>query len=233
MARLPLRSTPPSQPSPYRYLGRGGAERPVKVQIIIALVAGLVLVAVPLYLWRRPQPETIPSADAATVGTLVLPPGAAGPPPGAAAPGAPFPGAPSPGGLAPAGPVAGVGSRIEVAPVKTLKCQDPGPGRTPPERCDSIRFFEESLTRAIRESQACAPSAKSSYVVSFVLEMHFAKKRANLFLGKSTTLAKSKRKELLRCVERAMPSPDWDRIPHQHAKYVINTVATFPPSEAF
>ena len=75
MARLPLRSTPPSQPSPYRYLGRGGAERPVKVQIIIALVAGLVLVAVPLYLWRRPQPETIPSADAATAAGPAAPPG--------------------------------------------------------------------------------------------------------------------------------------------------------------
>jgi hypothetical protein len=234
MARLPLRSTPPSQPSPYRYLGRGGSERPVRVQIIIALVAGLVLVAVPLYLWRRPQPETIPSADAATVGPQAMPPMPGGSAPfGLGQPGAAFPGAPLPGGLVPGGPDAGAGSRIEVAPVKTLKCQDPGPGRTPPERCDSIRFFEESLARAIRESHACAPSAKSSYVVSFVLEMHFTKKRTNLFMGKSTTLAKPKRKELLRCVERAMPTPDWDRIPHQHAKYVINTVATFPPSEAF
>lgn len=235
MARPPLRSTPPSQPSPYRYLGRGGAERPVKVQIIIALVAGLVLVAVPLYLWRRPQPETIPSADAATVGA-VLPPGSSALLAPGAAPGAPalgFPGAPLPGGGVVPGADAGTGSRIEVAPVKTLKCQDPGPGRTPPERCDSIRFFEESLLRAIRESQSCAPSAKSSYVVSFVLEMHFTKKRTNLYLGKSTTLSKSKRKELVRCVERAMTTPDWDRIPHQHAKYVINALATYPPSEAF
>jgi hypothetical protein len=238
MARPPLRSQPPSQPSPYRYLGRGGAERPVKVQIIIALVAGLVLVAVPLYLWRRPQPETIPSADAATAGPGLPPPGGSTlvpfgvAPPGAGLPGS-FPGAPLPGGGAVPGADAGTGSRIEVAPVKTLKCQDPGPGRTPPERCDSIRFFEESLLRAIRESQACAPSAKSSYVVSFVLEMSFTKKRTSLYMGKSTTLSKSKRKELVRCVERAMATPDWDRIPHQHAKYVINAVATYPPSEAF
>jgi hypothetical protein len=233
MARPPLRSTPPSQPSPYRYLGRGGAERPVKVQIIIALVAGLVLVAVPLYLWRRPQPETIPSADAATVGAIVPPGGSALLPAVPGGPGAAFPGAPLPGGAVAPAADAGTGSRIEVAPVKTLKCQDPGPGRTPPERCDSIRFFEESLLRAIRESQSCAPSAKSSYVVSFVLEMHFTKKRTNLYLGKSTTLPKSKRRELVRCVERAMTSPEWDRIPHQHAKYVINALATYPPSEAF
>src|SRR5271169_2985591 len=67
MNRPLLTSSPPSQPSPYRYLGRGGGERPVKLQLIIALVAGLILVAVPLYLWRRPRPESIPSADAAVV----------------------------------------------------------------------------------------------------------------------------------------------------------------------
>src|SRR6187455_60431 len=65
MNRSSFRSSPPSQPSPYRYLGRGGGERPVRLQIIIALVAGLILVAVPLYLWRRPHPESIPTADAA------------------------------------------------------------------------------------------------------------------------------------------------------------------------
>ncbi len=232
MARPPLRSNPPKAPSPYRYLGRGGSERPVKVQIIIALVAGLVLVAVPLYLWRRPQPETIPSADAATASPA--PPGSFGGPmpgPGSQLSPGSVPGAPLPGGGA--SPDAGTGSRIEIAPVKTLKCQDPGPGRTPPERCDSIRFFEESLTRAIRESQACAPSSKSSFVVSFVLETTFSKKRQSLFLGKSTTLSKAKRKDLLRCVERALSAPDWDRIPHQHAKYTIDAVATYPPSQVF
>src|SRR5688572_28817811 len=79
MNRLSRPSSPPSQHSPYRYLGRGGGERPVRLQIIIALVAGLILVAVPLYLWRRPRPESIPSADAATA-DAGLPPGDGGPP---------------------------------------------------------------------------------------------------------------------------------------------------------
>src|SRR5919199_1693956 len=69
MNRPPFPSSPPSQPSPYRYLGRGGGERPVRIQLIIALVAALILVAVPLYLWRRPRPESIPSADAAVATT--------------------------------------------------------------------------------------------------------------------------------------------------------------------
>lgn len=211
--RPPVRSVPPSSPSPYRYLGRGGGERPVRVQVILALVAALVLVAVPLYLWRRPQPANIPSADAATVAS-----GALLPPP------APSPGAPDPQQLVvpPSGP------QIQIAPIKTLRCQDPGPGRTPPERCDGIRFFEDSLTRAIRDSAACAPATKNGFVVSYVLDMHFGKKRTNLTLGRSTTLPKSRRRELLRCVEKAMQTPDWDRIPHQHLKYTINAIATYP-----
>ncbi len=203
----------------------------MRIQIIMALVATLVLVAVPLYLWRRPQPESIPSADAAVADAGVP-----------RLPTSPFPqpflldggvGPSGPESLVPPGtPVAGPGPRLEIAPIKTLKCQDPGAGRTPPERCDGLRAFEDALTRAIRDSQSCAPPTRSSFVMSYVLETNFAKKHQTLFLGKSTTLARTRRKDLLKCVERAMPAPDWDRIPHQHSKYTINAVVTYPPQEA-
>lgn len=216
--RPPLRSTPPTSPSPYRYLGRGGGERPVRVQVILALVAALVLVAVPLYLWRRPQPASLPSADAAPAGAspILPPPVMSGRDPAD----------PSPTQLVPSNS----SPKVEVAPIKTLKCQNPGSGKTPPERCDGVRFFEDSLARAIRDSASCAPSSKSGYVVSFVLEAHFGKKRTNLFFGKSTTLSKSRRRELLRCVEKALATPEWDRIPHQHQRYSLNAVATYPAS---
>jgi hypothetical protein len=231
MNRSPLRSTPPPTPSPYRYLGRGGGERPVRIQIIMALVATLVLVAVPLYLWRRPQPESIPSADAAVAdaGAPRLP---TAPMPFTADGGVTGQVAPD-GALVPPGtPLPQAAPKLEIAPIKTLKCQDPGPGRTPPERCDGIRAFEDALTRAIRDSQSCAPPSRSSFVMSYVLEMNFAKKHQTLFLGKSTTLSRSRRKDLLKCVERALPAPDWDRIPHQHMKYTLDAVVTYPPAAA-
>jgi hypothetical protein len=214
----PLPSNSGSKSSPYRYLGRGGGERPVRVQIIIALVAGLILVAVPLYLWRRPQPESIPSADAAVVdaGFVSLDAGLSE----ATTPGA------SPGGTA-------GDDGLKLAPFKTLRCQDPGPGKTPPERCDHLSFFEDGLSRAIRESRACAPSSDKSYSISYVMEYHFQKKQTKLYLGKSTTLRRSKAKEVLTCVQRALPEPEWDRIPHQHVKYVVNVVATYPPNGVF
>jgi len=209
MNRPPLSSSPPSSPSPYRYLGRGGGERPVRVQIIIALVAGMILVAVPLYLWRRPRPESIPSADAAALDAGTLDASAApvfvvdaGPPP------------------------------VTLSPFTTIRCENPGPGKTPPERCDHVTFFEDSLARAIRENTACAPTGKSSVTVSFVFEMDFRTKKTNLFTGKSSTIKREKTKELLRCVKRAMPTPDWPTIPHQYVRYKINVQATYPPVEA-
>jgi hypothetical protein len=211
MNRPPIQSSPPSQPSPYRYLGRGGADRPVRLQIVIALVAGLILVAVPLYLWRRPRPESIPSADAA-VASVSAPPVSST--------------------VAPVVPVTEAGPpAITLSPFQKLKCENPGPGKTPPERCDEVRFFEDALAKAIRENQACAPPSKTPYTVSFVLETNFRSKKANLFIGNSSSLKKDKRKELLRCVKRAMPTPDWSTISHQYARYKVSIVATYPPSE--
>ena len=214
MNRLSLPSSPPSQPSPYRYLGRGGGERPVRLQIIIALVAGLILVAVPLYLWRRPRPESIPSADAAVAD--------AGAPPGDAGRQKDF-------FVGVDGTKAG---GVTLSPFTTIKCQNPGPGKTPPERCDHVTFFEDGLARAIRENAACSPQAKVPVTVSFVLEMDFQKKRTNLFAGKSTSIRRERTKELLRCIKRAMPTPEWAQIPHQYAKYKINVLATYPPTES-
>jgi hypothetical protein len=210
MNRPPFPSSPPSQPSPYRYLGRGGGERPVQLQIIIALVAALILVAVPLYLWRRPKPEPIPSADAAMVDAGVLPIEAGAPimaidagPPGA-----------------------------KLSSFTTLRCEKPGPGKTPPERCDHVLFFEDGLARAIRENASCAPPSKTPYTVSFVMDTDFRKKKLNVYLGKSSSLKqKEKSKELVRCIRRAMPTPDWGSIPHAYVRYKVNVMATYPPTE--
>jgi hypothetical protein len=207
MTRSPFTSSPPSQPSPYRYLGRGGGERPVKLQLIFALVAALILVAVPLYLWRRPRPESIPSADAAVVDA-----------------GAP---APSPVVAFDAGPPGG----INLSPFTTIKCENPGPGKTPPDRCEHLVGFEDALNRSIREHADCAPSSKSQYTVSFVLETDFRRKRQTLFAGKSSTIKREKAKKLVRCVKDGMPTPDWGTIPHQYQRYRVNVVATYPPKD--
>jgi hypothetical protein len=210
MNRPPFTSSPPSQPSPYRYLGRGGGERPVKLQIIIALVAGLIIFAVPLYLWRRPKPDPIPTADAAVVD--------GGTPVGASTVVA-----------FDAGPAGNVG----ISPFTTIKCEKPGPGKVQPERCDHVTTFEDALARAIRERPDCAPASKTAYTVSYVIESDFRRKKLTLFTGKSTSIKPQKAKELLRCVKAAMPAPDWSSISHQYVRYKVNVVATYPPRDTF
>lgn len=209
MNRPPFTSSPPSQPSPYRYLGRGGSERPVKLQLIIALVAALILVAVPLYLWRRPRPESIPSADAAVVDA-----------------GAP---ATSPIVAFDAGPAGG----ITLSPFTTIKCDRRGIGKTAPERCDHVTTLEDSLARAIREQSACAAASKTPFTVSFVMQTDFDRKKLTLFAGKSSSVKHEKAKKLLRCVKDHMATPEWSAISHQYAHYKVNVVATYPASDAF
>jgi len=182
--------------------------------MIIALVAGLVLVAVPLHLWRRPTPET---DSAAPVGS-------------------------ADGGIAwidgavpyvPLVDASALTPTVKVSPFQTIRCQDPGPGKTPPERCDHITFFEDALARAIRENALCAPQTKKGGTVSFVMDISFRRKQLRIYRGKSSTLSKSATKELFRCIDRAMPTPEWGSIPHQHSRYVVNVKATYPPSELF
>jgi hypothetical protein len=182
--------------------------------MIIALVAGLVLVAVPLYLWRRPEP-----GDAVVVEPTVADAGAQ-PVDGAVA-------------YVPLVDASASAPAVKLSPFKTIRCQDPGPGKTPPERCDHITFFEDALRRAIRENVLCAPTSKKGADVSFVMEMDFRRKRLKVYHGRSSTVAKARTKELFRCVKRALPTPEWGSIPHQHSKYVVNVVATYPPSELF
>ncbi len=180
--------------------------------MIIALVAGLVLVAVPLYLWRRPDPNAAIDEAAAVDG-------------GAAIDGAvPY---------VPLIDAAAMTPKVKLSPFKTIRCLDPGPGKTPPERCDHITFFEEALARAIRENVLCAPSTKAGTKVSFVMEIDFRRKKRKVYYGKSSSVSRGRSKELFRCVIRALPTPEWGTLPHQHAKYVINVIATYPPSDLF
>ncbi len=179
--------------------------------MILGLVVGLVLVAVPLYLWRRPEQASDPDPAALQdAGTAVD-------------------------GAVPYVPLvdASVAPRVKLSPFTTIRCVDPGPGKTPPERCDHITFFEDALARAIRDNVVCAPETTTGATVSFVMDIDFRRKKLRLYRGKSSTLPESRTSELFACVNRAMPTPEWGSIPHQHARYVVNVTATYPPSETF
>ncbi len=176
---------------------------------MLGLVALLILIAVPLYLWRRPKPAAIASAAKPEIEAAVV--ADAGAPPVVA-------------------PVASSGSsspRLTLTSAKIVQCGMHG-GRRSKDRCDELVAVAEVLTRTIRENVACAPASSQPYSVSFVLSIDFDRHRSHLWAGRSGTLRRRASADLIQCVERAIVLPDWGTIPHQFAAYQINVMAAYP-----
>jgi hypothetical protein len=189
----------------------------MRVQLVVALVAGLVLVAVPLYLWRRPKAAKTEAADAGADSAVVD----AGPPPDA---GSSLVAAALDGGSVTA-------PGITLDKVRIVKCQRPGPSKTAPEQCDRQPFFEESLVKAILENVSCAPKAPKGGSISFALKVDHKKRSTRLWAGESGSIRHKRAASTIECVKRSLPAPSWDSIAHQHTSYVIAVQATYPPSE--
>jgi hypothetical protein len=201
----------PSEPN-LRRLGVGsgsGNGRPLRAQLVVALVALLVLVAIPLYLWRRPAAtDALPSASAGAQSASAHP---------------------SSQPLLTA-PDAGITEeRVRLGPPQRVRCgaSSRTKGREGPV-CDQLPYFEEALKRAIREAVDCAPRAKSEGSINFVLQVDFAAKRLHVFPGASGQWKGGQARRAAKCVSRGLGAPQWATIQHQDAFYQIAILATYP-----
>ncbi len=207
-----MSSIPPSDPAPFRHLGAGGPG-PVHNPMIYGLVALLVLVALPLYLLRKPKPAAPVEADAGARAEID-----AGMPEGAIA------AAPS------AAPDSSAPKKVVLGEPRTVRCVAKGGGRVMAERCDHLVPVEDALARSIRDNVACAPPSATPFTVSFVLTVDFDRKKLHLWSGRSGTLKKHASGDLIRCVEHAIVPPDFATFAHQYAKYDVNLMASYPPT---
>jgi hypothetical protein len=107
-------------------------------------------------------------------------------------------------------------------------CQRPGIGKTPADQCDRQPFFERGLVKAIVKNGDCAPERPKDETLSFALEVNHRTRKTRLFVGSSGTLGGADAKSAIACVERALPAPDWEGIPHDHTRYVIGVLASYP-----
>ncbi|MBI3203509.1 MAG: hypothetical protein HYZ29_18370 [Myxococcales bacterium] len=209
----------PSEPS-LRRLGVGGSggggDRPLRAQLIVALVVGLVLLAVPLYLWRRPSGTENAPKDAGGAGDA-----------GTAASDAEAP--------APGSPDAGqTNERVKVGNVLRVKCGASARGGQEGSLCDRLPFFEEQLTRAIRDNVDCAPKAAKDGSINFVLTVDFRARKVHVFPGQSGSWRGPAARKAAACVKRALSAPDWAGLSHQHKYYSLAVLATYaaPPAAA-
>lgn len=207
----------PSEPSLRRLGvgGGGGGERPLRAQLVIALVVGVVLLAVPLYLWRRPSGAENAPADAGSAKDG-----------GAAAPADAATSSPAPGDAG-----ANKEERVKLAEVQRVKCgaSSRGAGQEG-GLCDRLPFFEEGLVKAIRDNADCAPKAtKGGGTINYVLTIDFTGRRVNVFPGASGSWKGPAARKAAQCVKRTLPAPDWTTLQHQYKYYSVAVLATYAP----
>jgi hypothetical protein len=191
----------------------GGGERPLRAQLVVALIIGLILLAVPLYLWRRPSgTENAPKDTAADLDAVSTGDAAAG-------------------GVQPDG--GGLQERVKLASAQRVKCAA-GPAARGQEGnlCDQLSIFELALAKAIKDSVDCAPKTKQEGTINYVLSVDFAKKKLHVFPGASGSWRGPQARKATQCVLRNLPAPPWDSIQHQYRFYQIAILASYAPPSA-
>jgi len=197
----------------------GRVQRDVRLQAALALVVGIAIVAVPLFIWGRGKKRGDDhAANASASGSVEE----AGPP-------TVF--------FGDAGAAVSVdagGRSITFGEPRYLKCQDPGPTKTAPEKCDHLGAIEELVTKAIAEQVAtCLPTLPTSQTVAFVVDVSFKRKKMRLKDGKDgSTMPGPQRKKLATCIEKGLAAPNWDTVGHAHQRYLFQFLATFAATAA-
>jgi hypothetical protein len=196
-----------------RRLGVGsssGGDRPLRAQLVVAGVACVILVAVPLYLLRRPSSAVAPVAEAS-----------------ASASAGRLPSAPAPvdAGIVQPKPV----ERVRVGAVQRVKCGSSGAqAKVEGGLCDSLPAFETALKTAVGAAIDCAPKEKTEGTINYVMSVDFTAHAINVFPGASGTWHGPQAKRSAQCVTRAVVAPDWGAVPHQYRYYWIAVSATYP-----
>jgi hypothetical protein len=205
-------SVPPSEPrSPSRTSFSQidlSADRPARLQMIVALVLGLVLVAIPLYLWRRPRAESIPTStavDASAEAEMTASTAAAATPP----------------------PDEG---KVILGEPKTVLCQDPGPKKTAPADCDHLVDVEKAFAKAIEDAASCVPEDSGGGTIQYVADVSFKHKALNVAAPRDGRTVKGSKvaSSCQAAVKSRLRELSLEPIAHAHARYKISITASYP-----
>ncbi len=196
----------PSEPNLKRLGGGGGGgDRPIRAQLVVAGVALLVIIALPLYILRRPtmdagdgQPD---AGSAMSQRALIRTELDAGQPKG----------------------------EVKLGRVQRVQCSA-APNRQGNEGnlCDRLPPLEQALARAIKTTIDCAPKTGKVGTINYVLTVNFSRKRLNVFPGKSGQWKGPQAKAAAKCVLKAMPEVQWDELPHRYRYYMLAIMAEYP-----
>lgn len=240
MCDKPLVNEPTSKTSPQQPLSAGGerspsraslpsiskveagSERPMRVQMTVALVLGLALVAVPLYLWRRPRTDgpvaestvTTPGVPV-TLSSATLPAGAT---PGA------------PGTIVAISPAEPAKAAVQVTDVRVVACHDLGPRKISAADCGHVDAVEKAFAAAVRETGTCLAEPSPGATVGYSLDVNFAKHTKHVVSPKDARSIRSAKvvAPCLKLVKEKVDAMAIDQVPHDHARYRFMVSATYP-----
>lgn len=185
----------------------GVSSRVASLQMLVALGVGTALVALPLYLVRRPAKVAAPASSAVTADASAEGAGARAE------------------DLADAG-----AAPVTLEPAKVHLCQDVGPGKTAPEACDHLPKLEADLARAITESATCIPLGTEAGSLTYVLDVSFRRSTWTVVVPKAMRTIKAPRAALAcqAAVRGKLAKLTLDDVAHEHSRYRIGIVATYP-----
>jgi hypothetical protein len=218
---LPPSSRAPSDPKPLP--SRGGADwkgqpgssiSPARLQMAAVVLLGVLLVAVPLYLWRRPR-----SGVASISGDASAPDAAT--PDASGAPLDDFDASPP--------------SGLRLTDARVLECRDQGSKKTPTEQCEPLPAFIKTFDDAILAAKDCMPASAGPGSITYVADVSFTRRRAPVTVslpkdGRSYKGAKSVA-SCAAAVRAAMSGVSVEGMPHTHARYKFAVIATYPAHE--
>jgi hypothetical protein len=202
--------SPPShrEPSVRRLSAGTSGERPIRAPLVVGFALVLALVAVPLYLLRRPGGSALPTrTDSSRSGF---------------------------GGVIRAEPDAGAwASDVLLGPLQRVRC-GASPNQTSGEGglCDALPLLEGALRQSIQSNVDCAPRADKEGSINYVLEVDFSSNRLNVFAGQSGSWRGSRARKAVTCVLRSLPPLPWVDVAHQHQYYAIAILATYPAADS-
>jgi hypothetical protein len=199
----------PSEPNLKRLgAGGGGPDRPLRAQLVVGVVVVCLLVAVPLYIWRRPngaEPEPTEASTPKKARQVVRD------------------------GLDASTPKI----KVRLGQVQRLQCSaSPTVRGNEGNLCDALPQVEKSLLAAIAKNSGCAPKTGKGGTINFVLTLDFTQKRLNVFPGASGQWKGPQAKAAATCVENAIADLAWDSVEHRYRYYVLAVMATYPAPAA-
>lgn len=210
------RPTFPSETQPRRLGvggGPGGGDRVVRAQMVIALVLGFMVLAVLLYLLRRPGAMPHPEQDA---------------------------GASASAGSSASAPVIvrtkiepprEVVPKVKLGAVSHVKCGS-SPRQIADTVCDSLPPIEQSLSQAILDTVSCAPKVGEAGSINYVVAIDFRTRDLRVYPGRSGSFRGKQARKAADCVRQAMKAPAWESMAHQYRYYVMAQLATYPSENA-